>query len=102
MIEFDCVSKTLSGQRVVDGLSLLIARGEFAVLMGPSGAGKSSCLKMINRLLEHDEGRILFAGEPVRSLEPEALRRRIGYAIQSIGLFPHWTVAQNSPPCRNC
>jgi ABC-type polar amino acid transport system ATPase subunit len=50
---------------------------------------------MVNRLVEHDRGRILFAGEEIRRFEPETLRRRMGYAIQSIGLFPHWTVEQN-------
>ena len=50
---------------------------------------------MVNRLVEHDRGRILFAGEEIRRFEPEVLRRRMGYAIQSIGLFPHWTVEQN-------
>jgi osmoprotectant transport system ATP-binding protein len=65
------------------------------VLIGTSGSGKSTTLKMINRLIEHDAGRILFAGEEIRSFAPEAIRRRMGYAIQSIGLFPHWTVEQN-------
>jgi osmoprotectant transport system ATP-binding protein len=79
----------------VDGVSLTIERGEFVVLVGPSGSGKSSLLKMINRLVEFDSGEIGFLGTPVRSLRPEALRRRMGYVIQSTGLFPHWTVARN-------
>jgi ABC-type proline/glycine betaine transport system ATPase subunit len=57
--------------------------------------GESTTLKMINRLVEHDSGLIRFAGEEIRSLPVLELRRRMGYAIQSIGLFPHWTVAQN-------
>ena len=65
------------------------------VLIGTSGSGKSTTLKMINRLVEHDSGTIRFAGEEIRSLPVLELRRRMGYAIQSIGLFPHWTVAQN-------
>jgi osmoprotectant transport system ATP-binding protein len=65
------------------------------VLIGSSGSGKSTTLKMINRLIEHDAGRILVAGEEIRSFKPEDLRRRMGYAIQSIGLFPHWTVERN-------
>jgi osmoprotectant transport system ATP-binding protein len=65
------------------------------VLIGASGSGKSTTLKMINRLIEHDSGRILIAGDQIRSFKPEELRRRMGYAIQSIGLFPHWTVEKN-------
>ena len=95
MIEFQQVGKDYDGVPVIDDLSLTIARGEFAVLIGASGSGKSTTLRMINRLVEHDRGRILIAGEQIRSFQPEALRRRMGYAIQSIGLFPHWTVAQN-------
>lgn len=71
------------------------------MLIGTSGSGKSTTLKMINRLVEHDSGEIRFAGEEIRSLPVLELRRRMGYAIQSIGLFPHWSVAQNVPPCRN-
>jgi osmoprotectant transport system ATP-binding protein len=95
MIEFQNVSKAYDGAKVIDDLSLTIARGEFAVLIGASGSGKSTTLKMINRLIEHDRGRILIAGEQIRSFKPEELRRRMGYAIQSTGLFPHWTVEQN-------
>ncbi len=65
------------------------------MLIGTSGSGKSTTLKMINRLVEHDSGVIRFAGEEIRSLPVLELRRRMGYAIQSIGLFPHWSVAQN-------
>ncbi len=95
MIEFENVSKSYGGAKVIDGLSLTIAQGEFAVLIGASGSGKSTTLKMINRLVEHDSGRILFAGEQIRHFAPEQLRRRMGYAIQSTGLFPHWTVEKN-------
>lgn len=95
MIDFEHVSKTYGGIAAVDDLSLSISEGEFCVLIGPSGSGKSTTLKMINRLIEHDSGRILFAGEEIRSFAPEAIRRRMGYAIQSIGLFPHWTVEEN-------
>jgi osmoprotectant transport system ATP-binding protein len=76
-------------------LSLTIEEGEFVVVIGPSGSGKSTMLKMVNRMVEHDRGRILFAGDEIRRFEPEVLRLRMGYAIQSIGLFPHWTVEQN-------
>ena len=95
MITFEHVSKAFDGVPAVDDLSLTLRRGEFTVIIGASGSGKSSVLKMINRLLEHDSGRILFDGQEIRNFKPEALRRRMGYAIQSIGLFPHWTVEQN-------
>ncbi|PQV85760.1 ABC transporter ATP-binding protein [Cronobacter sakazakii] len=95
MIEFKQVSKFYNGGAAVKDLSLTFAEGAFSVLIGTSGSGKSTTLKMINRLAEHDAGEIRFAGEEIRQFSPEALRRRMGYAIQSVGLFPHWTVAQN-------
>jgi len=95
MIEFHDVSKTFAGRPAASHLNLHFAEGAFSVLIGTSGSGKSTTLKMINRLVEHDSGMIRFAGEEIRSLPVLELRRRMGYAIQSIGLFPHWTVAQN-------
>ena len=95
MIQFNQVSKYFAGKAAVDEIDLHIAAGEFTVLVGTSGSGKSTTLKMINRLVEHDAGTILFAGEEIRSFNPQVLRRRMGYAIQSIGLFPHWTVEKN-------
>ncbi|CNB72220.1 putative ABC transport ATP-binding subunit [Yersinia ruckeri] len=95
MIQFYHVSKYFAGKVAVDNLSLHIAKGEFTVLIGTSGSGKSTTLKMINRLIEHDEGQIHFAGEEIQKFKAEDLRRCMGYAIQSIGLFPHWTVEQN-------
>ncbi|MBS0976524.1 ATP-binding cassette domain-containing protein, partial [Serratia rubidaea] len=95
MINFDQVSKLFQGKAAVDDLSLNIAAGEFTVLIGTSGSGKSTTLKMINRLIEHDKGKIYFAGEEIHKFKPQDLRRRMGYAIQSIGLFPHWTVEEN-------
>ncbi len=95
MIELQAVSKSFDGVRVIDELSLNIAQGEFIVILGSSGSGKSTLLKMMNRLVEHDSGRILFAGEEIRSFQPEDIRRRMGYTIQSIGLFPHWSVEKN-------
>ncbi len=95
MIEFSHVSKTYGQQTAVNDLNLHFREGSFSVLIGTSGSGKSTTLKMINRLVEHDSGLIRFAGEEIRSLPVLELRRRMGYAIQSIGLFPHWTVAQN-------
>jgi osmoprotectant transport system ATP-binding protein len=95
VIELRNVGKSFGATRAVDDVSLVVERGEFVVLIGASGSGKSTLLKMINRLVEHDRGSILFAGEEIRSFRPEDIRRRMGYAIQSIGLFPHWSVARN-------
>ncbi len=93
MIEFQGVSKVFAGHPAVKDLTEL-REGAFSVLVGTSGSGKSTTLKMINRLLEPDRGTIRFAGEDIRQQPVLTLRRRMGYAIQSIGLF-HWTVAQN-------
>ena len=95
MIEFAGVNKAFSGQPAVKDLNLHLREGAFSVLIGTSGSGKSTTLKMINQLVEQDSGVIRFAGEDIRRQPLLALRRRMGYAIQSIGLFPHWTVAQN-------
>ena len=95
MIQLHQVGKSFGAVTAVDDVSLTIARGELVVLIGASGSGKSTLLKIINRLVEHDRGRVLFLGAEIRSFKPEHLRRRMGYAIQSIGLFPHWTVARN-------
>ena len=95
MITFEHVSKSFDGAKAVDDMCLTVREGEFTVVIGASGSGKSSALKMINRLLERDSGQILFAGRDIRSFRLEELRRRMGYAMQSIGLFPHWTVEQN-------
>jgi osmoprotectant transport system ATP-binding protein len=95
MIEIDKVTKSYGNRRVVDRLSLTVGTGELCVLLGSSGCGKSTTLRMINRLIPTDSGSIRVGGEDVASISAEALRRRIGYAIQSIGLFPHWTVEDN-------
>lgn len=95
MIELLQAGKSFGAACAVDSLTLTIARGEFVVLIGASGSGKSTTLRMINRLVEHDRGTIRFDGRDIRTIEPAELRRRMGYAIQSTGLFPHWTVARN-------
>jgi osmoprotectant transport system ATP-binding protein len=95
MIEIERATKRYGGRPVVEGFSLHVAEGEFCVLIGPSGCGKSTLLRMINRLVPIDEGAIRIGGRDIRDIPAEALRRRIGYAIQSTGLFPHWTVADN-------
>jgi osmoprotectant transport system ATP-binding protein len=95
MIEIDRVSKSYGDRRVVDHLSLTVDAGSLCVLLGSSGCGKSTTLRMVNRLIPFDSGSIRVGGEDVTQVAPEVLRRRIGYAIQSIGLFPHWTVEDN-------
>jgi len=79
----------------VDDLTLTIAAGEICVLVGPSGCGKTTTMKMINRLIEPTSGRVTIDGEDVMALPAVELRRRIGYVIQQVGLFPHMTVADN-------
>ena len=95
MIEFQGIGKSYDGVPVIEGLDLKIGRGEFVVVIGPSGSGKSTLLKMINRMEAHDAGKILFNGEEIYKFKVRDLRLRMGYAIQSVGLFPHWTVARN-------
>ncbi|GAB3246032.1 ABC transporter ATP-binding protein [Chitinimonas naiadis] len=95
MIEFDQVGKSFGSRIAIDHVSLCVKQGEFVVLLGRSGSGKSTTLRLINRLLEADTGQIRLAGQDIRELDPHALRRRMGYAIQSVGLFPHWSVARN-------
>ena len=95
MIEISGVGKAYDGRAVVSDLTLSVPKGALCVLLGPSGCGKSTMLRMINRLVPFDSGSIRVAGEDVTRVAPEALRRRIGYAIQSTGLFPHWRVDDN-------
>ena len=76
-------------------LNLSVGRGETLVLLGRSGAGKTTALKLINRLLEPSQGEILVDGRRQADWEPVALRRSIGYVLQDVGLFPHWTVEHN-------
>ena len=94
-VEFRHVSKQYGPQGAVVDLSLLVPAGEICVLVGPSGCGKTTSLKMVNRLVEPSSGQVLIDGQDVMSVEVTALRRRIGYVIQQIGLFPHQTVADN-------
>ncbi|MEU8784620.1 betaine/proline/choline family ABC transporter ATP-binding protein [Streptomyces sp. NPDC048637] len=79
----------------VDNVNLEVKAGEIVIFVGPSGCGKSTCLKMINRLIEPTSGRIRIGDEDVTDMDPVRLRRKVGYAIQASGLFPHMTVAQN-------
>ncbi len=95
MISLEHVTKRYGDRLAVDDLTFEVPAGEVAVLIGPSGCGKTTTLRMINRLIEPTSGRISVDGTDVTSLRPEELRRHIGYAIQSVGLFPHLTVAEN-------
>ncbi|MBL1080383.1 betaine/proline/choline family ABC transporter ATP-binding protein [Streptomyces actinomycinicus] len=96
-IELEGLTKRYPGsaQPAVDRVNMEIKAGETVVFVGPSGCGKSTTLKMINRLIEPTGGRIRIGGEDVTGIDPVKLRRKVGYAIQSSGLFPHMTVAQN-------
>ena len=95
MIRFEGVCKSFGGARAVDEVTLDVARGTICALVGTSGSGKSTLLRLANRLLEADEGSIRFDGTDVAGIPPVELRRRMGYVIQSVGLFPHWTVERN-------
>jgi osmoprotectant transport system ATP-binding protein len=95
MIRLERVSKRYGETVAVQETSLDIPEGELVVLIGPSGCGKTTTLKMINRLIEPSSGRILIGGRDVTKVNPQELRRGIGYVIQSIGLFPHMSVREN-------
>lgn len=97
MIKFDRVTKVYpnSTTPAVDNLSFAVPEGDTCVLIGPSGCGKTTSLKMVNRLIEPTSGTISVNGEDVMSGDPVELRRRIGYVIQQIGLFPHMTIRDN-------
>lgn len=97
LIIADRLTKTFPGEirPAVDRVSFEIKQGEFVVLLGPSGCGKTTLLKMINRLYEPTDGRLLIDGVDARSMPATELRRRIGYVIQQTGLFPHLTIEQN-------
>ncbi|MFJ6700137.1 ABC transporter ATP-binding protein [Streptomyces sp. NPDC091272] len=97
MIRFEQVSKVYpDGTTAVDDLSFEVAEGELVTLVGPSGCGKTTTMMMVNRLIEPSGGRILMAGEDISRIDPVKLRRRIGYVIQQVGLFPHRTILDNT------
>ena len=95
MIQFEHVSKNYGKTAILKDLSFTVPDGQFLVIVGPSGCGKTTSMKMINRLLEPDSGRILIDGRDIAEMNPVELRRHIGYVIQQIGLFPNMTVEQN-------
>ncbi len=95
MIRLEKVTKCYGDTVAVNKLSIEINSGELCVIIGPSGCGKTTTLRMINRLIEPTSGSIFVDGQEIHASKPEQLRRSIGYAIQSVGLFPHMTVAEN-------
>lgn len=101
MIEFDNVSVTYPGQRgsvgtaAVAGFSHTMPTGKITVLLGPSGCGKTTLLRLVNRMVEPDKGRVLIRGTDTATLDPVALRRSIGYVMQNAGLMPHRIVLDN-------
>ncbi|MFD5120453.1 ABC transporter ATP-binding protein [Streptomyces sp. NPDC058385] len=97
MIRFDRVTKRYAdGTTAVDDLSFEVGEGELVTLVGPSGCGKTTTMMMVNRLIEPTSGRILVDGEDISQVDPVKLRRRIGYVIQQVGLFPHRTILDNT------
>ncbi|MER5880937.1 MULTISPECIES: betaine/proline/choline family ABC transporter ATP-binding protein [unclassified Streptomyces] len=97
MIRFEQVSKVYpDGTKAVDDLSFEVDEGELVTLVGPSGCGKTTTMMMVNRLIEPTSGRILVNGEDIATVDPVRLRRRIGYVIQQVGLFPHRTILDNT------
>ena len=97
LIRLENITKQYGGteQPAVNNLTMDVLRGEVLVLVGPSGCGKSTTLRLINRLIEPTSGKIYLDGEDVTDINPSDLRRRIGYVIQQVGLFPHRTIAEN-------
>lgn len=103
MLRLENVSKVYKGgKKAVNSIDLNIEKGEFICFIGPSGCGKTTTMKMINRLIEPSSGKIFIDGENIMEQDPVELRRKIGYVIQQIGLFPHMTIQQNISSCRNC
>jgi len=95
-ISFEAVTRAYgSGRPALDGVSFQVGSGEFLAVVGPSGSGKTTLLRLINRLAEPTGGTVRIGGEDAAALDPIALRRRVGYVFQGVGLFPHLTVAEN-------
>jgi osmoprotectant transport system ATP-binding protein len=95
LITFDHVSVTFDAAHALHEIDLAVEPGALCVLVGPSGSGKSTLLRLVNRLVEPTRGRVLVRGSDVATLDAAPLRRSIGYVIQSVGLFPHRSVAEN-------
>ncbi|MGH9314307.1 MAG: ATP-binding cassette domain-containing protein [Vicinamibacterales bacterium] len=95
MIAFDSVSIARGGRRVLERFTLTVEPGETVALVGASGEGKTTVLRLVNRMLEPDDGRVMVEGRETREWDPIVLRRRCGYVLQEIALFPHMTVGGN-------
>jgi len=95
MIELKNVTKKYGKLTAVNNISMNIEKGKITMLIGPSGCGKTTTLRMINRMVQHDDGEILINGQSVYDIDPVQLRRKMGYVIQGVGLFPHFTVFDN-------
>lgn len=95
IIRFEEVTKSYTTQAVLEDFSLDVQAGEFLTIIGRSGCGKTTAIKLVNGLIAPDSGRVLVQGQDVGKTDPVALRRRIGYVIQNVGLFPHMTVEKN-------
>jgi osmoprotectant transport system ATP-binding protein len=95
LVEFRGVSYEIAGKPILQDLSLRVEEGETLVLLGRSGSGKTTALKMINGMLMPTRGQVLVDSRPTTDWDPIQLRRRIGYVIQEVGLFPHFTVGDN-------
>ena len=95
MLTFEHISLSYGEQKILNDVSFEVKDGQFAVFIGPSGCGKTTTLKMINRLIQPDSGRICLNGNDISTIDRYELRRHTGYVIQQIGLFPNMTVAQN-------
>jgi len=97
MIEIAALTKRFAGAThpAIDQLTLSVPEGEVCVLIGPSGCGKTTTMRIVNRMIEPDSGTVTVNGRNVMDVDPVTLRRHIGYVIQQIGLFPHWTIAEN-------
>ncbi len=95
MIQFNDLSKQYGDTTILKNINLSVERGEFLVLLGASGSGKTTLLKMINGLIAPTSGQVSINGKPTVEQDLEQLRRSIGYVIQAVGLFPHYSVAQN-------
>src|SRR5260221_14605543 len=95
LVEFRDVSYEIAGKRILSGVSFSVEAGETLVLLGRSGSGKTTALKMTNGMLFPSRGQVLVEARPTTEWDPIRLKRRIGYVIQDVGLFPHFTVAEN-------
>ena len=96
-IQYENVCKKFAGSSkyAVDHVSAEIESGEFITILGSSGCGKTTLLKLTNRLYDPDDGKIIVEGVDIKTVDPVELRRRLGYVIQQVGLFPHMTIKEN-------